>query len=1210
MKIKKSIQISTLFLVLMTIMLGSLQGQNIKVFIMAGQSNMQGHGDISPANINGTLTHFMDNGGAAEFDYVRSADGSWSTREDVWVHYDNDDSELLTGELTVGFGYSDNHIGPEYGFGNLLGPETDDQILIIKTCWGGKSLAVDFRPPSSGGTTGAYYSQMLADIAEAIDNIPTNFPQFTGGNVEIAGMAWLQGWNDCDEQAFMDEYEQNLINLISDVRTDLNVPNMPFVIGLAGNGGTELEPEGTWVHNLQTQIVPAQIRAALYEGHDKVAYVDTRPFYRDASLSPEPDFLHHWNNNAESYLRIGDQMGRRMNVLLGVPGCSNAGTPCDDGNPLTTNDVEDGTCNCAGAPIVSCELITNGQFEENLDGWWTWGSDASSTNGEAAFENINEVDAGIARGAFTYSMEESYTINFDAYAAAPRSIELIISLNEAPFTEYFRGAVSLGTTKESYTLSFTHNEATITNGAIEFSFRNNDASVFLDNVCLEVGSVDDPDEPNGEAGAFQGSGYGFNYFNTEPVNDNTFGAGYSFYSAVWPFMEQYPGWENFQTGQGTWVAPRHTGDTPTDFYNTIEGGLGWWGDTRFATNIPKFIMGGVAHSFDAAANGPGAGSTDHRADGHRDWDTPGGKYGVAQLSPNLLWPPDGLNMEQGANGEFLGYGYHPLPLTDPMSVTNGVNWETGNQCWTLFLNAANFKGPVAFFIPTFWAATVLDDPTYEGLFLDSRPSDPGLSFAQEFSASPAVIGVDNAGDAYARTLPPVYPKTTDNSSEIIRDISIYSRDAKWNEVESWFNGGPAPSTQLNPTGTIQLDFAIDNMDSEAVDAAIYTGEGPELDFPIHQNDYAKIKMSTDRKAAIYEWNTNIIEEVNTGFKMPEFYKLSEANQWEAIPMAEVPASSGLLSTEPETTPRNDELSYLTPLEPDSHLFSKNSPWNSPGPAAGPFTVSIGDGTHLTYYWYRFVDQPAIVHANLPADMRVALQNRVEMIHTNWSSSDEYLPAPTGGTLVGLDAGLIVTPPAGLEIGYVPIVSRQGDRSALPVEFMEFNGQLADKSILLNWMTANEINNAGFEVQKSANGRDWQVIGFVDPQGAANEINHYDLVDPSPMVGSNYYRLRQIDDDATFEYSKVIIIGYHGAPSAVQVFPNPARELFTIDIDNALLEKVKVSIVDNLGRIVWEHEPMENERTWRKEVRISTPGVYVLSTQMGSEVLNRKIVIND
>ena len=128
----------------------------------------------------------------------------------------------------------------------------------------------------------------------------------------------------------------------------------------------------------------------------------------------------------------------------------------------------------------------------------------------------------------------------------------------------------------------------------------------------------------------------------------------------------------------------------------------------------------------------------------------GGKYGVAQLSNRLLWAPDGLNMAQSLNGELLGYGYMPLPLTEPMQQTNGVDIETGNQCWTLFLNTTNFKGPATFFLPTFWTEPVLVDPSLEGMFLDSRPSDPNITFGLEHATSPAITAEDAGGNRFAK----------------------------------------------------------------------------------------------------------------------------------------------------------------------------------------------------------------------------------------------------------------------------------------------------------------------------------------------------------------------------------------------------------------------------------------------------------------------------
>ena len=114
-------------------------------------------------------------------------------------------------------------------------------------------------------------------------------------------------------------------------------------------------------------------------------------------------------------------------------------------------------------------------------------------------------------------------------------------------------------------------------------------------------------------------------FRSERVPES-YNAGFSMYVAAWPLLKSYPG-SRFQSGLfGTWMFAQFEGKAPEKLYSDIEGGLGWWRDTRFATETPKFIMGGVAPNFIEWANGPGAGKG-------RDWDKPAGKYAVAQLSP-------------------------------------------------------------------------------------------------------------------------------------------------------------------------------------------------------------------------------------------------------------------------------------------------------------------------------------------------------------------------------------------------------------------------------------------------------------------------------------------------------------------------------------------------------------------------------------------------
>ncbi len=526
---------------------------------------------------------------------------------------------------------------------------------------------------------------------------------------------------------------------------------------------------------------------------------------------------------------------------------------------------------------------------------------------------------------------------------------------------------------------------------------------------------------------------GFTWISTENITDKSFGSGYTMYSAAYPIFKNYPGPERFQTGlSSSWMTTQRTGKEPTQFYTTIEGGLGWWHDTRFGTKVPKFIMGGVSYNFYAWANGPGAGRSDLLPNGHRDWSTPGGKYGVAQLSNKLLWAPDGLNMSQCLNGEKLGYGYLPLPLTDPIQNTNGTKVKTGNQCWTLFLNTTNFKGPATFFLPSFWTEPVLLDPSLDGLFLDTRPSDPNVGFGIEHAGSPALISKD-ANGTFAKVNSLQFPASDEDNSILLHQISVYSTNALWNDVENWFNGGAAVLPGIHGSGIKEVPF-VNNGGAMAAEIAQNGNNGIKHDIDLNYIDNIQQNVNTMG----FKFDTNKVKKEGPNFIMSEYFKLDQNNRWLAIDKVVVPNSTNLLTT-PVPTSSRPELSYLTPKEKDCHWQDPNGPWNNPGPVAGPFKSDLGDGTTLTYYWYRFVDQPAIVHAKLPQEMRTKLQARVELLHRNWSHTDEYLVPPSVGRIATLDPAGIVQPPAGLEIGYVPIVTRQ-EKSASKVRVFVLAGQ--------------------------------------------------------------------------------------------------------------------------------------------------------------------------
>jgi hypothetical protein len=495
--------------------------------------------------------------------------------------------------------------------------------------------------------------------------------------------------------------------------------------------------------------------------------------------------------------------------------------------------------------------------------------------------------------------------------------------------------------------------------------------------------------------------------------DAKYNGGFSMYVAAWPLLKNYPG-QQFQSGLfGTWMFAQHDGPKPENMYSDIEGGLGWWRDTRFATETPKFIMGGVALNFVEWANGPGAGKG-------RDWKSPKGHYAIAQLSPWVLWPPDGLNLKQGTNGELFGYGYLPLPLTTPKKTTAGKDVPTGNHCWTLFLNTGNFKGPVTFFLPYFWSKPTVEKPELAGMFLDTRPSDPNKAVQMETQHVPAYIAKDAKGDTYARVAPTQFPATADGEAPLIHRITAYSKAALWDSVEAWFNGGREVSGLIDPKAAAVHTFK----GGGGATWQIYPPNTPrEKKVRLAWSSFAT-PTALDETTYGYKWAKEAVGKTNTLVTLSEYYRLEKdkkgKDQWVVVNAKVVPAETGLAKVDFPKRPGADRRPYVTPDEADSC-------WKKPGPSAGPFEAKLGDGSVVTYYWYRFADQPALLNADLTAAEREMLQKRVEMLHKNWTKERDYLPPPTVGKLADLDPAVLVTPPKGLEIGYVPIVTRQAGK---------------------------------------------------------------------------------------------------------------------------------------------------------------------------------------
>lgn len=330
----------TLAAIAFTIWVGFVPAQaednTVKVFILAGQSNMVGHGKVEmgrnpewtkdskdiPREIKGGIgclrSLATDPETAKTYGKFLGADGTWVERDDVLIDA-TADGKRRKGKLSVGYGPG-IWFGPELGFGWVVGDYLKEPVLIIKTSWGGKDLAVDFRPPSSGNTDlgkgqrepGAYYQKMMELVKEALANYETDFPELKGYKAEIAGFGWHQGWNDgCSDPATA-EYEKNMANFIRDVRKDLGVADLPFVIANTGQNG--LETKGRFA-----TLCEAQLALGDPEKHPEfkgtVISIDTRPFKAPDERSPS-NFGYHWNHSAESHYKVGDAMGMAMVQLL------------------------------------------------------------------------------------------------------------------------------------------------------------------------------------------------------------------------------------------------------------------------------------------------------------------------------------------------------------------------------------------------------------------------------------------------------------------------------------------------------------------------------------------------------------------------------------------------------------------------------------------------------------------------------------------------------------------------------------------------------------------------------------------------------------------------------------------------------------------------------------------------------------------------------
>jgi hypothetical protein len=361
--------------------------------------------------------------------------------------------------------------------------------------------------------------------------------------------------------------------------------------------------------------------------------------------------------------------------------------------------------------------------------------------------------------------------------------------------------------------------------------------------------------------------------------------------------------------------------------------------------------------------------------------------------------------------------------------------KTGNHSWTLFLNTANFKGPAAFFTPFFWSHKTIDRPDLNGTFLDSRFSNPNKGLQMETHYIPSFQSVDAKGDTYARIAPISFPRDANGDSVVAHRVTVYDQTALWGPMNTWFSGGAAVGGAGDTSGASAVIKASGSTQQTFTDSAIQgdwtsswtlfpPGTPDNNRVPIAWNSFAT-PTAINATTYGYRWNPGLVSTRATAtgslVALPEYFRsvknTNGSAQWAVVQAKDVPNETGLVSLEFKRASRGTVDPYVTPDDAQSS-------WKKPGPVRGPFQANLGDGSTVTYYWYRFADQPALLNADLTSAEREALQLRVEKLHRLWTKEREYLAPPTTGTLASVDPALLVTPPVGLEVGYVPIITRQ------------------------------------------------------------------------------------------------------------------------------------------------------------------------------------------
>ena len=499
-----------------------------------------------------------------------------------------------------------------------------------------------------------------------------------------------------------------------------------------------------------------------------------------------------------------------------------------------------------------------------------------------------------------------------------------------------------------------------------------------------------------------------------------FRSGFGWYSTAWPLTDTVI--EEMQLGlSGSWVTPNNesepaskaqkvcenaakwvrddtinsrNGSRGFDLIQTIEGSLGWWQSQKFKTIMPKFTIGPVQDCYTNQLQGPGWNFFGYALG---EDPTPRNRTGLVQISNRMLIPPDGLTLEPDFSGAQVGYSWMSLPLPTFNSAYNNM---AGKNSWTMFINSKNFKGPLAFIAPQFWADGLVKNPSQKGLTLDVKGGRLG-SLAAEWASIPFYKYTDTAGTIYTKIPGIEFPLDAKANFALSRNLTAYGSSAISDAFRSALASGGALPQSTNAAGIFSPLL-------NAKSPKVYQ-EGMELG---SLSTLLAVKVFESQSAYGFSMGGQARLE-----RLPEYYK-QVGNKRIAIKESEAPAA--LVASK-----------FGSLMQTSKYIYQEPSWWRKNPAASKDLTANLRDGSQVTYRWYKFVDQPSLQRFEMNAAEKAGIQGAIEKMQKEWNNF-AMMKDPTVGSLVSFDEGLMVTPPKGLEIGYVPIVVKQkaADESAV------------------------------------------------------------------------------------------------------------------------------------------------------------------------------------